>query len=147
VAVRVVALALVAGVLAAWGAGGLESSVVQAQSGPKFKVHKGEKIPGQYIVVLDDNDVPDDSLPKLTAITNELLQRHRGRRGYLYEKVIKGFSVRMTEEDARQLSEDPRVQFVAEDGVTHVATTQTVTVDQWGLDRIDQRAGSAADDI
>src|SRR5207249_375854 len=50
----------------------------------------------------------------------------------------KGFSVEMTEAEATALSDDPRVEYVEEDGEISVSTTQFNT--SWGLDRIDQRS-------
>ena len=48
-----------------------------------------------------------------------------------------GFAIKISPEMARALSNDPRVDYVEEDGLVHGATTQ-VNPD-WGLDRIDQR--------
>jgi subtilisin family serine protease len=43
----------------------------------------------------------------------------------------------MSEQQAMRLANDPRVEFVEEDGVVSLGTTQTGAT--WGLDRIDQR--------
>jgi hypothetical protein len=37
--------------------------------------------------------------------------------GHIYQRALKGFSVRMPEQQALRLANDPRVEFVAEDGV------------------------------
>jgi len=55
----------------------------------------------------------------------------------VYGHAINGFSAQLTEEEARQLSEDPRVSFVEEDSVMEAIVTQTSP--PWGLDRIDER--------
>lgn len=100
----------------------------------KFRRARAEKrIPNQYIVVLKD-DVGDVE----TAAIN-LARDFNGDRngGHTYNRALKGFSVRMSEQQALRLANDPRVDFVEEDGVVSLGTTQTGAT--WGLDRIDQR--------
>lgn len=97
------------------------------------RMRADKRIPNQYIVVLK-NDVPD--------VESEAMRLSRdfgGDRGggFLYHRAIKGFSVRMPEAQAAKLADDPRVEFVEEDGVVNMITTQTGAT--WGLDRIDQR--------
>ena len=92
-----------------------------------------KRIDNQYIVVLK-NDVSD--------VDSEALRLARdfgGDRngGHTYHKAIKGFSVRMSEQQAARLANDPRVDYVEEDGVVSLGTTQTGAT--WGLDRIDQQ--------
>ena len=100
----------------------------------KFRrVRADKRIANQYIVVLKD-DVADVEA-KLSP-----LARFRWRsqwRPHLSSAHIKGFSVRMSEQQAARLANDPRVAFVEEDGVVSLGTTQTGAT--WGLDRIDQR--------
>ena len=100
----------------------------------KFRRTRADKrIANQYIVVLKD-DVAD-----VDAEAVRLSRDFGGDRngGHTYKHAIKGFSVRMPEERAAKLAEDPRVAFVEEDGVASVAATQPNA--PWGLDRIDQR--------
>lgn len=100
----------------------------------KFRRQRADKrIANQYIVVLKDN---------VSGVDAEALRLARdfgGDRngGHTYHKAIKGFSVRMPEEQAARLANDPRVDYVEEDGVVNLVTTQTGAT--WGLDRIDQR--------
>src|ERR1044072_646656 len=100
----------------------------------KFRrLRPDKKIANQYIVVLKD-DVAD--------VDAEALRRARDFGGYRneghpYHKAIKGFSVRMPEQQAARLANDPRVEYVEEDGVVSLGTTQTGAT--WGLDRIDQQ--------
>jgi subtilisin family serine protease len=109
-------------------------TAVHGQNGQKFRrVRADKKIANQYIVVLK-NDVGD--------VESEALRLARdfdGDRsgGFTYSRAIKGFSVRMNEQKALRLADDPRVAFVEEDGVVSIDTTQTGAT--WGLDRIDQR--------
>ena len=100
----------------------------------KFRRMRADKrIPNQYIVILKDNvaDVDGEAL----RLTRDFGGDRAG--GHTYHHALKGFSVRMPEEQAAKLADDPRVAFVEEDGVVNISTTQTGAT--WGLDRIDQR--------
>jgi subtilisin family serine protease len=100
----------------------------------KFRrVRADKRIANQYIVVLKD---------EVTDVETEAINLARdfdGDRngGHTYHRALKGFSVRMSEQQAMRLANDPRVEFVEEDGVVSLGTTQTGAT--WGLDRIDQR--------
>jgi len=100
----------------------------------KFRRQRADKrIDSQYIVVLKD-DVTD-----VDAEALRLARDFGGDRnaGHTYHAAIKGFSVRMPEQQAVRLANDPRVEYVEEDGTVNLDTTQTGAT--WGLDRIDQR--------
>src|SRR5215212_8162659 len=110
------------------------TSVQGQNGGPKFRRMRADKrIANQYIVVLKDDvsDVESEAL--------RLARDFGGDRndGHTYNRAIKGFSVRMPEQQALRLADDPRVAFVEEDGVVSLVATQTGAT--WGLDRIDQR--------
>ena len=97
------------------------------------RLNAEKRIPNQYIVVLKD-DVAD--------VEGEAIRLSRDFGGdrngaHTYQRALKGFSVRMPEQQALRLANDPRVAFVEEDGVVSLGTTQTGAT--WGLDRIDQR--------
>lgn len=103
-------------------------------NGGKFRrTSADKKIANQYIVVLKD-DVGD-----VDGVAHRLARDFGGDRnsGQTYHRAIKGFSVRMNERQAQRLADDPQVEFVEEDGVVSLNTTQTGAT--WGLDRIDQR--------
>ena len=103
-------------------------------SAAKFRRTRPDKrIPNQYIVVLK-NDV-DDVDGEALRLSRDFGGDRNG--GFTYHSAIKGFSMRMPEAQALKLANDPRVEFVEEDGVVHIVTTQTGAT--WGLDRIDQR--------
>jgi hypothetical protein len=113
----------------------------RAQSQPQAneradKFHRAAKpVRDRYIVVLK-HDTPGQ---QVESITNELLARHGGTAGYVYKNAIKGFSIQLPEAAARALSNDPRVEYVDEDGEVTLATTQSIA--PWHLDRIDQHFG------
>ncbi len=110
--------------------------VKQTETG-KFRAVK-TPIPDQYIVVFHDWATGDKGEHSVAA---ELAESVAGVYGARVEKVYKhainGFAARMTKEAALALSDDPRVDFVEEDGVVKLDATQTGAT--WGLDRIDQR--------
>lgn len=111
-------------------------TAVQGQNngGPKFRRLRADKrIANQYIVVLKD-DVSDVESEALRLTRDFGGDRNEG---HTYNRALKGFSVRMPEQQALRLADDPRVAFVEEDGVVGLVATQTNAT--WGLDRIDQR--------
>jgi len=100
----------------------------------KFRRQRPDKkIANQYIVVLKD-DVADVDTEALRLARDFGGDRNEG---HTYHTAIKGFSVRMPEQQAARLANDPRVEYVEEDGVVSLGTTQTGAT--WGLDRIDQQ--------
>src|SRR5687767_15301835 len=100
----------------------------------KFRRLRADKrIDNQYIVVLKDVvvDVEGEATRLSRAFGGDRNDAHT------YHRAIKGFSVRMPEQQALRLADDPRVAFVEEDGVVSLGAVQTGAT--WGLDRIDQR--------
>lgn len=89
-------------------------------------------IPDRYIVVLKAGS------PLASAIAPELAGAAGGLVEHTYSHALNGFSVRITEMGARNLSRNPHVAYVEQDGVVELVATQSNAT--WGLDRIDQRA-------
>jgi hypothetical protein len=89
-------------------------------------------VPDQYIVVFGDAMSKVD----VDETAEDLAVMHSGVVGHVYTSAIKGFSVAMTEADALELSRDPRVAYVVEDGIVSVEGSQTGA--PWNLDRVDQ---------
>ncbi|HYO64340.1 MAG TPA: S8 family peptidase [Pyrinomonadaceae bacterium] len=107
------------------------------QSEKKFHT-KQKKVPNQYIVVLNDWAAePFGENSFVPNVAADLAQAHNGKVDKIFKHALLGFTVRMNEEQAQRLSEDPRVKYVEEDGVVSANVTQTGA--PWGLDRIDQR--------
>ena len=95
----------------------------------KFRrIRADKRIANQYIVVLKD-DV-DDVDTEAIRLARDFGGDRSG--GHTYHRALKGFSVRMSEQQAARLANDPRVAFVEEDGVVSLGTTQTGAT--WGLD-------------
>ncbi|HXI22445.1 MAG TPA: S8 family serine peptidase [Pyrinomonadaceae bacterium] len=125
----VITLAVVVALVA--GASVPSLITVRGQNPNKFR-RSDRKIHNQYIVVLKDNTDPDAEAIRLS-------RDYSGDRngGYTFYRALKGFSVRMSEQQAMRMAEDPGVEFVEEDGEVTASATQTGAT--WGLDRIDQR--------
>jgi subtilisin family serine protease len=94
-------------------------------------------IADSYIVVFKDRP-SIRTKGRVAKTARELAARHRGQLRHTYGSAVRGFSVTLSEANARELAADPRVAFVEQDGRVRVSATQTNA--EWGLDRIDQRA-------
>jgi aqualysin 1 len=111
-----------------------------SQNTPRFHRHPGRNVPGNYIVVLDQDATGAAADPGLAAADADqvILSTTSGRVTQVYAHALHGFSAEMSEADAIALSDDPRVLYVEEDSVMEIVTTQSNAT--WGIDRIDQRA-------
>jgi len=96
----------------------------------EIRTSPGENIAGSFIVKLKDN--------RVTASAQTLGSRFGGQVGYVYDVAFKGFSVKMSDAQARRLAADPSVEYVERDQVVSIEATQA-NPPSWGLDRIDQR--------
>jgi len=91
-------------------------------------------IPGQYIVVLDDQRV---SRAEVRARADALVRQHGGAVLRRYENALRGFVAAMSATAAAALARSPGVRYVEQDSVREIVETQPGAT--WGLDRIDQR--------
>jgi serine protease len=91
-------------------------------------------IPGQYIVVLDDDRVARSEVP---GLAQALARQHGGRLLHVYEDALRGFALTMSATAAAAVARNPRVRYVEQDSVMSIVETQPNAT--WGLDRIDQR--------
>ena len=115
-------------------------------------------IPGQYIVVFNSADIRDrvDSerlagrLDKTMAASPDaaiaaevertvvdVAARYDLDVRQLYTHALHGMVVQADERKLARLLNDPRVDFIEEDGYVELSATQTGAT--WGLDRVDQR--------
>jgi subtilisin family serine protease len=94
-----------------------------------------EAVRGEYIVVL--NESQGISAANVEATANEMALAHGGQRMRTFGHALRGFSVKMTEAQARALAADPRVKYVEENGVVRLNASQSGAT--WGIDRVDQR--------
>ena len=131
-AARIVALAL----LAALAACETMSNPAQQTSNTANGTAAVEAVPGQYIVVLQDN-VADPS-----TVARDLVHAAGGSLLHVYTSAIKGFAARLSPLAAAALQSNPLVAYVEADQVMRADVTQSMDAngDPWGLDRIDQGA-------
>ncbi|MDO8514335.1 MAG: S8 family peptidase [bacterium] len=76
---------------------------------------RGERIPGQYIVVFKDSVLDVDTAE------NDILSRSRGSRLDSYRSALHGFSAQFSKSDLAVIQSDPRVAFVSEDREVSIA--------------------------
>jgi subtilisin family serine protease len=100
------------------------------------KLHRSQRpVPDQYIVVLEETALGfSNSIENSSAA---LSQDYHGEVREVYSNGLNAYSVNMSEKSAIQLSEDPRVKYVEEDGEVEVQSTESNA--PWGISRVDQR--------
>ncbi|WP_435972148.1 S8 family serine peptidase [Streptomyces sp. Qhu_M48] len=91
-------------------------------------------VEGSYIVTFKDSVARAD----VPASAKALAQRHAGSLRYTYTAALRGFAVRMSEGEARELAGNPSVARVEADAAAYAVGTQP-SPPSWGLDRVDQR--------
>ncbi|MDR6991261.1 S8 family peptidase [Luteimonas sp. 3794] len=115
-------------------------------------------IPGQYIVVFNSDEIRErvdadrlaGRLDKALVASRDaavaaevekrvvdIAARHDLKVSQLYTHALHGMVVKADERKLAALLNDPRVDFVEEDGYIELSATQTGAT--WGLDRVDQR--------
>ena len=135
------AVCLVAVVIVATTPTTAQQSAADRSHGGRFHRHGAQAIPNHYIVVLDR----DATAPRGAAASTDMNDRDiaalmpdwAGTVTRRFDHALNGFTAQMTEQQAEQLSDDPRVAFVEEDSVVEALATQSNP--PWGLDRIGQR--------
>jgi len=131
-AARLLALAFLAALT------GCETLSNPAQQTPDTanRTTAGEAVPGQYIIVLQDN-VADPA-----TVARDLVNAAGGSLLRVYTSAIKGFAARLSAPAAAALEGNPLVAYVEADQVMRADVTQAMDAngDPWGLDRIDQNA-------
>ncbi|HEX9919820.1 MAG TPA: S8 family peptidase, partial [Pyrinomonadaceae bacterium] len=103
-------------------------------SGSKGHIRRNDHaIPDSYIVVFKDS-VPQN---RVSAFAAQLAREHGGKIGFIYQTVLRGFSVEMSDAQAEALSRHPQVEYVEADVMVEGASTQSGA--PWPIDRLDQR--------
>src|ERR1041385_8224231 len=123
---------------------------------PSTKFVKAQKpIPNRYIVILDDDVVPDDvpleiRRERVAAIAHSHTLPRGGQVDYIYETALKGYAIELPNEAAaRAISNSPHVRWVEEDalGEWDQAPPSPQPSPPWGLDAIDGSIPTATPDI
>ncbi|NUT98776.1 MAG: S8 family serine peptidase [Saccharothrix sp.] len=103
--------------------------VAQAAEGQVLGAGAPGAIEDSYIVALADAPT---ARAAVSAQASDLAGRYGGKVSQIYSAALRGFSVRMTERQAKRLAADPSVRLVEQNAMAHATET-------WGLDRVDQR--------
>lgn len=101
-------------------------------------------IEGKYIVVLKKDVAALSSETMRLASTPSVAQVARtvsavsgAKLGKSFQNALRGFAVEADDAALARLLNDPRVDYIQEDGIKYVSATQSNPT--WGIDRIDQR--------
>ena len=92
--------------------------MVAGYSSAQTPGRSGEVIPGQFIVVLND-DVANPA-----DVAQELSARHGLALGHVYHVALKGFSAHIPAQRLSAVQSDPRVSFVEPDGIAYAIDGQ-----------------------
>lgn len=100
-------------------------------------------IPNRYIVVFKDGAVRStDSIldgASVRDVANDLALVHGALVRRSFQHALRGAVLEMSAEQAEALANDPRVEYLEEDGVVRIAGAGSeLNPPSWGLDRIDQ---------
>lgn len=114
-------------VLAACADQGSEPQVTRRDAPAPLFSAQGQGVDGSYIVVLNE-----DANPRSVAAVAGVEPR------FVYTAALTGFAAELNAGQLNALQHNPQVDYIAEDGVASISTTQSNAT--WGLDRIDQRA-------
>ncbi|GGT40385.1 S8 family peptidase [Streptomyces purpureus] len=90
-------------------------------------------IAGSYIVTLDDSADAESKAGRAIAA------KHGATIKKTFTSAINGYSVQVSEAQAKKLAADPAVESVVQNRVFKISGTQP-SPPSWGLDRVDQRA-------
>jgi subtilisin len=103
-------------VLAALGVCGLFGGLTLSPTPPAAVAQgaAGDRIPGQYIVVLNDGSPG--------AVAREMAQRHGLGVGHVYQWALRGFSAVIPDARLEAVKSDPRVRYVFQDRAMYAIT-------------------------
>jgi subtilisin family serine protease len=135
------ALCLIGVVIVAMTPATAQQTAADRSHGGRFHRQGARAIPNHYIVVLDRDAAGRQDAAASIDLNDrdiaDLMPDWAGTVTRRFNHALNGFTAQMTEQQAEQLSDDPRVAFVEEDSVVEAVVTQSNP--PWGLDRIGQR--------
>ena len=129
---RLLCATVVAGATALAGFGTSGAAMAQ-DTGEIRNAGAANTVPNSYIVVLKESEV---SAKTVNQAASSLATQYDGEVTFTYDSVLRGFSVKMSEQQALRLAADPDVAYVEQDAIATTSATQNNPT--WGLDRIDQ---------
>jgi aqualysin 1 len=109
---------------------GTGASAAEPSLAPLHTASAGSTVADNYIVVLKSG--------QNTAKVASRAQSKGASVGARYDRVLRGFSARMSDDQLEDVRKDSAIAYVEPDQVVTADTTQTGAT--WGLDRIDQRS-------
>ncbi|GGB81471.1 S8 family peptidase [Deinococcus soli (ex Cha et al. 2016)] len=107
------------------------------QGAPVLGTSNPEAIPGQYVVVFND-DVQSDFTAQSDFIGALGLDPQGVQVQQVYSAALNGFAAKLSTQNLAKLQADKRVKYIEQDAMMHATATQTGAT--WGLDRVDQRS-------
>lgn len=105
----------------------------RADQGATKLLRSANPVPGRYIVALRR----DAAAKPVWMEAARLMAPHAAKPRRTFERALRGYSVDLSEAQARAVAEDPEVAYVEE--VSEVRASAIAEAASWGLDRIDQR--------
>lgn len=121
----------------------------QDQTPENKLLRHANRLAGHYIVVLKDEAAGMKGETSLAgSVASQLSDAYGGEVSRVYKHALNGYAARLTDEEAVNVSKDPRVAYVEEDGEVSLPRDERVSNStepapqdflDWGLDRIDQR--------
>jgi subtilisin family serine protease len=138
-------LAMAAGLAAALGGlmGAVPASSAPGATGPSgaeaavLYAGSAAAVPDAFVVVLKDSRASAESV---SASAGVLADTYGATVTRTYGHALKGFAVKATGKQARQLAADPQVAYVAQDQTVSLNVSVQPNPPSWGLDRIDDRS-------
>ncbi len=106
------------------------------QGAPILGTSNPEAIPGQYVVVFND-DVQTDFTAQSDFIGALGLDPQGVQVQQVYGAALNGFAAKLSTQNLARLQADKRVKYIEQDARMHMTATQSGAT--WGLDRVDQR--------
>jgi serine protease len=98
---------------------------------------------GQYIVVFNDNaaslagEMSLAGRPQVASAASTMARTYGVEVGQSFSRVLRGFTIRATEDQVARMLEDPKVSYIEQVATIRASATQSGAT--WGIDRTDQR--------
>ncbi|MET1073927.1 MAG: S8 family peptidase [Umezawaea sp.] len=112
----------------------LLASPATAAEGGIRDADAANKVPNSYIVKFKDSEVTEATAE---ASANRAAADVGGGVDRVFGTALRGFTVKLSDDQAKRLAANPAVEYVEQDQVFTVDTTQA-NPPSWGLDRVDQ---------
>ncbi|WNV89254.1 S8 family peptidase [Umezawaea sp. Da 62-37] len=112
----------------------LLASPATAAEGGIRDADAADRVPNSYIVKFKDSEVTEATAE---ASANRAAAGVGGGVDRVFGSALRGFTVKLSDDQAKRLAANPAVEYVEQDQVFKIDTTQA-NPPSWGLDRVDQ---------